>query len=267
MSRPLPFAQVDAFAHAPFTGNPAAVMPLDAWLPDDVLQAIAAENNLAETAFTVPLSVAEGADYALRWFSPAVEVALCGHATLAAGHILLGHRERLRFRTLHAGDLTVTRAPHGADGALALRLPDWAAMPRALPDLSRMMGGTVVETLWRDGGYAMFVYPDEATVRALTPDFAALRSAGNLLLIATAPGNRTDVVSRAFAPGAGIDEDAVTGSAHCVIARYWADRLGQADFSAYQASERGGFVHCRLDEDGVILTGHCRTVIKGDFLL
>ncbi len=261
---PIPFARVDAFADAPFTGNPAAVMQLDAWLPDATLQAIAAENNLAETAFTVPLPPGESADYALRWFSPTVEVALCGHATLASGHVLVGDRECVTFRTLRAGDLMVARAN---DGALAMRLPDWRALPKPLPDYAAMMGGEVVETLWHKAGYAVFVYPDEAAVRALTPDFAALRTAGNFLFVATAPGDNSDVVSRAFAPGAGVDEDPVTGSAHCVIAAYWAHRLDRSAFTAYQASARGGMLGCRLEEGGVTLTGRCRTVVRGDFLL
>ncbi len=264
MSRTIGFTQVDAFADAPFTGNPAAVMPLDAWLPDPVLQAIAAENALSETAFTVPLPAGEGADYALRWFTPAIEVALCGHATLASAHVLLGEREKVTFRTLHAGDLIVARA---AEGTLAMRLPDWRATPRRLPDYAAMMGGSVRETYWREGGYAMFVYPDEAAIRALTPDFATMRASGNLLYIATAPGETTDVVSRAFAPHSGIDEDPVTGSAHCVIAAYWAERLGRPYFTAHQASSRGGTLGCRLDDDGVTLTGRCRTVIRGDFFL
>lgn len=273
MTLVIPFTQVDAFADAPFTGNPAAVMQLDTWLPDAVLQAIAAENNLAETAFTVALPEGAGADYALRWFTPTIEVALCGHATMASGHVLIGAREQVLFRTRQAGDLLVTRAGDG----LALRLPDWGARPKALPDFPTPLGGEVQETLWHDGGYAVFVYPDEAAIRALEPDFAALRGIGNVLLIATAPGQATDVVSRVFLPGGGVDEDPVTGAAHCVIAAYWAQRLGRPDFTACQASARGGYLNCRLDagrrdgegQDGgsVTLTGRCRTVIRGDYLL
>lgn len=256
----LPFVQVDAFADAPFTGNPAAVMPLDAWLPDAVLQAIAAENNLAETAFTIPTVDDPDADFELRWFTPAIEVALCGHATLASGHVLIAG-ERVRFRTRQAGVLEVARAGDG----YALSLPAWAAAPRALPELAAIMGGPVQETLWRDGGYAVYVYPDEAAIMALAPDFAALKAAGNILHIATAPGARADVVSRVFAPGAGIDEDPVTGSAHAIIAPYWAARLGRDGFSAYQASARGGQIDCTLAGDRVVLGGRCRTVIEGLF--
>jgi predicted PhzF superfamily epimerase YddE/YHI9 len=258
----LPIVQVDAFASSPFTGNPAAVMPLDAWLPDDVMRAIAAENNLAETAFTIPTVDDPDADYELRWFTPTVEVKLCGHATLASGHVLISG-ETIRFRTRHAGILEVRREGE----SYALSLPAWTPAPRLLPELAAGMGGDVIETLWRDGGYAVFVYRDEAAIRALTPDFPKLKTHGDILLIATAPGNTTDIVSRAFVPGGGVDEDSVTGSAHAVIAPWWAERLGKTSFSAFQASSRGGHLGCVLDGDRVILTGQCRTVIEGMFTL
>jgi len=261
----LPFTQVDAFAHAPFTGNPAAVMPLDAWLDDDVLQGIAAENNLAETAFTVPLPESAGADYELRWFTPAVEVALCGHATLASGHVLMSPEQpSIRFRTRKAGDLAVMREGDG----YALDLPAWEVAPTRRPNLPALLGGAEpLEVHWRDGGYLLLLYADEAQVRALQPDFASLGALGDILTIATAPGRDTDIVSRVFAPGAGIDEDPVTGSAHALLTPYWAERLGQNEFTAYQASPRGGHVGCRLEGERVILSGQCRTVIEGRFFL
>lgn len=259
----LPFTQVDAFADAPFTGNPAAVLLLEDWLPDAVMQGIAAENNLADTAFVVPLPEGAGADYALRWFTPTVEVGLCGHATLASGHVLLEGRDSITFRTGQAGDLIVMRLAEG----LSLRLPDWPAAPKPLLDLAGLMGGDVCETLWRDGGYALFVYADEAAVRGLTPDIAGLRDKGHVMLIATAPGEKTDVVSRVFLPGGGIDEDPVTGSAHCVLAAYWTARLGRDRFTAFQASARGGRLDVRRGDGHVVLTGTCRTVIRGEFLL
>ncbi len=267
----LPFTQVDAFADAPFTGNPAAVMPLEHWLDDATLQAIAAENNLSETAFTVPLPDGAGADYELRWFTPALEVALCGHATLASGHVLMGARDAVRFRTRKAGDLVVRRA---SDGAYALDLPGWPMDPVAPGDsgaraMARMMGGAPVALLAHPGGYRLFVYAGADEVLALRPDFAALRGCdpGDILYIATAPGTETDVLSRVFAPGAGIDEDPVTGSAHSLLVPYWAQRLGRAAFTAYQASARGGHLGCELAGDRVILTGRCRTVIEGTFSL
>lgn len=258
----LPFTQVDAFADSPFTGNPAAVMPLDAWLADDVLQAIAAENNLSETAFTVPLANDPEADFELRWFTPAVEVKLCGHATLASGHVLM-QGERVRFRTRHAGLLTVTRAGDG----YALSLPAWHMAPRALPDLAAGLGGAPVESHWREGGYSLFLFPDAASVRALTPDFAALKRLGDIMLIATAPGEDSDMLSRVFVPGGGVDEDPVTGSAHCLLTPFWAGRLGKTALSAVQASARGGRIGCELAGDRVILSGRCCTVIEGRFFL
>jgi predicted PhzF superfamily epimerase YddE/YHI9 len=261
----LRIVQVDAFADRPFGGNPAAVMPLDAWLPDETLQAIAAENNLSETAFLVP-DDSGAADFELRWFTPTVEVALCGHATLASGHVLLGDRPELdevRFHTRKAGLLRVARGTSG----YALDLPAWVAAPKPLPEITAGIGGAPIETLWRDGGYALFVYKTEAEVRALTPNFRALAEHGDILFVATAPGQTTDIASRVFVPGGGIDEDPVTGSAHSLLAPYWAERLGRDSFTAVQASAREGRMLCRLAGDRVVLEAGCVTVMEGIFLL
>jgi predicted PhzF superfamily epimerase YddE/YHI9 len=267
----IPFTQVDAFASGPFAGNPAAVMPLEAWLDDATLQAIAAENNLAETAFIVPWA-GDDADHELRWFTPTVEVKLCGHATLASGHVVLSADpacERVRFMTRHAGVLEVARDA----GGYKLALPAWRTEPATLPDgLVAGMGGAPVETRWRDGGYAVLVYADAAAIRTLDPDFRALKALGDLLLIATAPGggeggDETDIISRCFVPGGGIDEDPVTGSAHCLLTTYWAERLGRDSFTAYQASARGGYLSCTLAGDRAVLGGACVTVIEGGFRL
>ncbi len=232
----LPLIQVDAFADRPFTGNPAAVMPLEEWLPDEILQAIALENNLSETAFTIPDATGE-ADFELRWFTPGLEIKLCGHATLASGHVLL------------CGDD---------------RIPAYPPVPQPLPHLVAGLGCTAVETLWHEGRYALIVLENEAQVRALTPDFGVLIDDGDTMTIATAPGDNTDVVSRVFVPGAGVDEDPVTGSAHSVLVPYWANRLGRSDaMSFFQASARGGRLTGRLDGDRVILGGKCVTVIEG----
>ena len=262
----IPFHQIDAFADRPFGGNPAAVMLLDAPLDDATCQAVAAENNLAETAFLIA-RIDGVADYDLRWFTPSVEVDLCGHATLASGYWVLMRdrsRDRVTFATRQAGILTVAR-----DGdAFTLDLPAWgatAAAPRR--DIEAALGVVAVETLFHARGYAVVVLRDEAAVRALAPDFAALRAIADTLVIATAPGSDTDVVSRVFAASAGIDEDPVTGSAHCVIAPYWAARLGRPAFTAFQASPRGGHVSCRVDGDRVILGGTCVEVIEGMFIL
>lgn len=269
MPTELPFFQIDAFADRPFQGNPAAVMPLDAWLDDATLQAIALENNLSETAFIIP-SKASGIDYDLRWFTPAVEVPLCGHATLASGHYVLmrdPQRERVRFRTRHSGMLEVRR-----DGdRLAMELPAWRSRPIDPTAFAAALGGPVeaiYETVDAPEPSRMAVLPDAAAVRALTPDFRALGAMGGVLVIATAPGDGGyDVVSRAFAPAAGIDEDPVTGSAHSMLTPYWAERLGRNSFAAFQASARGGAVHCTLAGDRVILGGRCVTVIEGTFRL
>jgi PhzF family phenazine biosynthesis protein len=262
----IPFYHIDAFADRPFTGNPAAVMPLDAWLPDPTLQQIAAENNLAETAFIVPWA-GDDADYELRWFTPAVEVGLCGHATLATGHMLLSADPALvgvRFMTRKAGVLAVARDSDG----YRLALPAWKTHPKALSDeMLRGIGGQPIETHWRDGGYALLVYDKAAEIRALDPDFRALKALGDILFIATAPGDDTTIISRAFAPGAGVDEDPVTGSAHCLLTTYWSARLGCADFTAYQASARGGYLTCTLDGDRAVIGGRCVTVIEGVFTL
>jgi len=259
----IPFAQIDAFADRPLTGNPAAVMPLDAWLEDAVLQAIAAENNVSETAFLV--ATMGDADFELRWFTPAVEVVMCGHATLASGHFVLhdSAATSARFRTRQAGVLTVTRAGAG----YALDLPAWVPEPKPLPIIEAATGVTAIETLWHPHRYGVLVLENEAAVRAVTPDFRALAREGDLLTIVTAPGDTTDVVSRAFAPGGGIDEDPVTGSAHAVIAPYWTKRLARDCFTAYQASARGGHLQCQIANDRVILSGQCVTVIEGVFTL
>jgi len=255
----LRIVQVDAFADRPFTGNPAAVMPLDEWLPDETLQAIAAENNLSETAFTI--AVDGEADYELRWFTPIVEVVLCGHATLASGHVLIGDRERVRFRTRKAGILEVARGD--SPGAYLMSLPAWKPEPKRLPATLRALGLGESETLWHPGGYAVVLLADEASVLGLRPDFRALAEEGDILTIVTAPGRHSDIVSRVFAAGAGIDEDPVTGSAHSVLTPVWAERLGRDSFTAYQASKRGGRLGCRLDGDRVILSGQCVTVMEG----
>ncbi|WP_344695353.1 PhzF family phenazine biosynthesis protein [Sphingomonas rosea] len=256
----IPFFQVDAFAPAPLTGNPAAVMPLTDWLPDETLQAIAAENNLSETAFTVAIEDGE-ADYHLRWFTPTVEVDMCGHATLAAGHILLTG-EKVRFQT-RSGVLSVERA-----GEL-LRL----SLPAA--DVAEGDGAGVLAALGcegpvyfgnRNNGAALVLLEDEAAVRAVRPDFAALKAIDRLVMV-TAPGDETAIASRVFAAYHGIDEDPVTGSAHTALVPFWAERLGRTHFSAAQVGKRGGRLECTLAGDRVLLDGMGRTVIEGSFQL
>ena len=256
----IPFFQVDAFAQVPFTGNPAAVMPLERWLDDSVMQTIAAENNLAETAFAVPSDGGE-ADYELRWFTPAVEVNLCGHATLAAGHVLMSGN-RLRFAT-RSGILTVARN----GDLLELDMPAYEVEAAELPELIQALGVSGETFLSPAGnGNAIVLVADEGAVRAARPDFAALAKLPFLLSV-TAPGDEHDVASRVFAAYHGIPEDPVTGSAHTVLVPFWAKRLGRESFTALQASARTGVLHCRLEGERVILGGHCATVIVGNFQL
>jgi PhzF family phenazine biosynthesis protein len=258
MTTALPIFQVDAFAERPFTGNPAAVMPLQEWLPDELMQAIAAENNLAETAFTVP-SEAGTHDYDLRWFTPTVEVNLCGHATLASAHILL-HGKQVRFMT-KSGVLTVTRA----DDLLKLDMPAALVGQADLPELLVALGveGEVFQSRAGNGN-TIVLLEDETAVLAVRPDFAALRTLPYLVSV-TAPGDSQDVASRVFAAFHGIDEDPVTGSAHTALVPFWAERLGRTHFTALQASKRTGILHCEARGDRVILGGHSVTVIEGHF--
>jgi len=265
----IPFTQVDAFADRPFAGNPAAVMPLARWLPDGTLQAIAAENNLSETAFLVPDEGGE-ADYELRWFTPAAEVALCGHATMASGHVVLSSDttlDRVRFRTRQAGLLEVARAEGAGGDAYLMDLPAWTPEPRAMPEIVSALGVEPVETLWHDKGYALVVVADEAAVRAARPDGGAVKALGPYVLVVAARGRDADIVSRVFTHYFDIPEDPVTGSAHAVMVPYFAQALGRAEMTAFQASARGGRLACRLAGDRVLLGGTCVTTIEGSFLL
>lgn len=263
MNLALPYWHVDAFASQPFTGNPAAVMIFESWPGDALLQAIAEENNFSETAFLV--SDASGAtDWELRWFTPTMEIALCGHATLASGHVLLDSDpvcESVQFRTRKSGVLSVHRDGEG----YALALPAIATERTRLPEAAKALGAEPLE-IWRNpAGYNLFVYESEERVRALQPDMRALAALGDDLFIATARGNDSDVVSRVFVPGAGVDEDPVTGSAHAVLTPFWAHKLGRVSFTAFQASTRGGHVSCRLEGNRAWLGGQCVTVLTGEF--
>lgn len=260
----LPYWHVDAFADRPFQGNQAAVMPLDEWLPDEVLQAIGEENNFAETAFVVKDATGE-ADWELRWFTPACEIRLCGHATLASGHVLLERDggERITFRTRQAGVLEVRRSEAGYE----LALPAIATEPSEWPEAVALLGAKPAE-VWRSPDrYGIYLFGSEQEVRALRPDLRGLGALGDDQFICTAPGEAFDVVSRVFVPGGGVDEDSVTGSAHAVLTPFWAERLGRARFTAHQASARGGDLTCRLDGDKAWLGGPCVTVVEGTFYL
>ncbi len=265
----LPYFHVDAFADRPFTGNQAAVMPLDTWLDDAILQALGEENNFAETAFYLPDASGQ-ADYELRWFTPTVEIALCGHATLASGHIALSQmpeRDHVTFRTRQAGILEV----HRDGGGYRLALPAYPPEPVHMEDWTAMLGGTPVERHFHPGRYNVLLFDNADQVLGLKPDFKAMALLGNEQFICTASGaghpSGADVVSRVFVPGGGVDEDSVTGSAHAVLTPFWAKRLGRESFSAYQASTRGGHVACRLDGNKAWLGGQCFTVVEASFRL
>ena len=241
-------------------GNPAAVCPLAEWLPEPTMQSIAAENNLAETAFFV----AQGEGYLLRWFTPTVEVELCGHATLASGyvvtHILMPDRRSVRFDTLKAGPLEVTR-----DGdLLAMDFPAWPperkpADPRILAALGKPPAHSFVTR-----GRTLAIYERAEDVAALRPDFAAMRQVPGADAIVSAPGDGDiDFVSRYFAPNYGIDEDPATGSSHCMLTPYWADRLGKRQLRAQQISARVGDLQCTLKGDRVTLAGRAVLYLEG----
>ncbi|MHA6318483.1 PhzF family phenazine biosynthesis protein [Altererythrobacter sp. CAU 1778] len=262
MSIPYPYWHVDAFADRPFKGNQAAVMPLDEWLADDVLLAIAEENNFAETAFLVRDESGE-ADWELRWFTPAMEIRLCGHATLASGHVLLQRDggERVTFRTRKAGVLEVRRLGDGYE----LALPAIPTTRGEWPEAAALLGAEPEEVHRNPDRYNIFLFENEAQVRALDPDLRGLGALGDDQFICTAPGEKFDVVSRVFVPGGGVDEDSVTGSAHAALTPFWADRLGRDSFTAHQASARGGDLQLRLEGERAWLGGQCVTVVEGSF--
>ena len=253
--------QVDAFAERVFEGNPAAVCPLDHWLDDDVLQSIAEENNLSETAFFVPSE----RGYELRWFTPVTEVDLCGHATLATAHVLfneIGHiGPRIIFKT-RSGDLFVEK-----DGAgLKMDFPSCPPVAREISELiTQGLGKRPVEVLAADD--YMAVFESEEIVRAIRPDQTLLAQLDLRGVIITAPGIEVDFVSRFFAPRFGIPEDPVTGSAHCALTPYWASKLGKPRLIAQQVSKRGGKLTCEIKDDRVIITGSATTFMDATILI
>lgn len=256
----VPIFQVDAFTTKRFAGNPAAVMVLEDFPDDALMQAIAAENNLAETAFLVPA----GEDYRLRWFTPTVEVPLCGHATLASAAVVMERLETGRrsvvFQTM-SGPLTVGRRGAGYVMNFPARPSEPVAAP---PGLAEALGVTPVEVHVNAFNY-MAILDNAATVRGLAPDLAGIARIGRPGVIVTAAGDHDyDFVSRYFAPAKGIPEDPVTGAAHCMLAPYWAGRMSKTSFHAFQASKRGGEVSCHLDGDRVELEGSCVFYLEGE---
>jgi PhzF family phenazine biosynthesis protein len=259
--------QVDAFASEVFKGNPAAVMPLTQWLPDEILQALAMENNVAETAFFI--SVENG--YQLRWFTPAVEVDLCGHATLASAHVLFEHLafkdDVIAFHT-RSGELRVTRGPEGLTldfpAAAMESIPVKNSICKALGSSVEAMGAVIAS---ENPHAVVYVFASEREVSDLSPISADLLAASDYSVIATAPGDHCDFVSRFFGPHVGLDEDPVTGSAHCSLVPYWADQLASTTFHARQISTRGGDLYCELRNGRVFMTGSGVTFMQGTVYL
>jgi PhzF family phenazine biosynthesis protein len=250
--------QIDAFAQNVFQGNPAAVCPLQHWLDDAVLQAIASENNLSETAFFV----ATGSRYELRWFTPVAEVDLCGHATLASAYVLfelLGHAQPAITFATRSGELIVTRRGERLAMDFPTRRPRRCAVPAAL---IAGLGLTPIEVLAAEDYIAVLEH--EQQVRELQPDLSLLSTLDLRGVAITAPGSEADFVSRFFAPKHGIPEDPVTGSLHCALTPYWAERLGKQTMIARQVSRRGGTLLCELAGDRVVLSGYAVKFMEGE---
>jgi len=259
----LPIYQVDAFTDHLFGGNPAAVVPLQTWLPEETMQLIARENNLAETAFFAPL---EGADqFHIRWFTPTIEVQLCGHATLATAYVVfnclkINQSDRISFQS-KSGWLHVTRQ----EEMLTLDFPVDHIKAAELPEAAREGFHILPEAVWMGREDYLLLYRSEAEVLALRPDFRMLATEPVRGFIATAPGDHSDFVSRCFFPASGIDEDPVTGSAHTTLTSFWAGKTGKTNFSAIQVSERRGYLQCNLEGDRVLIAGKCKLYLEGWF--
>lgn len=258
----VPVVQVDAFSDVPFAGNPAAVCVLDSPRTSDWMQHIAAEMNLSETAFLHP----QNGGYSLRWFTPSLEVDLCGHATLASAHVLwetgrLEEKAQARFHT-RSGVLTAERNGEWIELNFPAKLEQKTDPP---PQLLEALGANAVYVGRNEFDYLVEVESEE-TVRAITPDYSLLKKLPVRGVIVTSRAADYDFVSRFFAPGSGIDEDPVTGSAHCALAPYWAAKLGKTELRAFQASARGGFLNLRVEGDRVRLGGQAVTVLVGELL-
>jgi len=255
--------QIDAFTDKLFAGNPAAVVPLKKWLPDELMQKLAMENNLAETVFFVP-SPAKGVDYDIRWFTPGLEINLCGHATLASAFVIFTIlKEKKRSVTFQSksGLLTVRKKKD----ELWMDFPSWK--PEKIndypPGLEEALGVNEIVAVYRQRDMLVELNKEEDVVGA-KPDFTALKKMGEMIII-TAPGKSVDFVSRFFAPSAGIDEDPVTGSAHSQLIPFWSEKLGKTTMYAKQLSDRGGDIYCEQNGDRVIMGGKCVFYMEGEF--
>jgi PhzF family phenazine biosynthesis protein len=259
-----PIWQVDAFTDEPFRGNPAAVCLLDSPMAEDRMQQIALEMNLSETAFVVR----QDAGFQLRWFTPACEVRLCGHATLASAHVLWSEgivepSQTIEFRTLHSGVLSAKRDGEKIELDFPARPPQKCPQPKGLGEAL----GLEPQFVARAARDYLVLAENEAVVRGLQPDFAMLKRVEARGVAVTAPAAAHDFVSRFFAPAAGVDEDPVTGSAHCCLGPFWAERLGKSTLVGYQASARGGVVRVTISGDRVLLAGSAVTTLQGEMLV
>lgn len=257
----IPIYQVDAFTTKVFGGNPAAVCPISEWLTDRIMQSIATENNLSETAFIVK----DGVNYHIRWFTPSVEVDLCGHATLAAGHVLFNHMsfpgDEVTFHS-KSGILKVNREK---GGLLRLNFP--GVIPKAVDETpSSLLNGLGIKNakVYKGAFDYLVVLENQEQVEALAPDFRELARTSSRGVVVTARGTDTDFVSRCFYPQSGIDEDPVTGSAHTMMTPFWAQETGKTKFTACQLSKRQGYMECELIKDRVYMSGHAVTYMKGE---
>jgi len=261
----LPIYQVDAFTHLLFGGNPAAVVILNEWIDAEIMQKIGLENNLAETAFIVK----NGDSYDIRWFTPAVEVELCGHATLASAYVIFNflnpQATQVRFTSIFSGELRVTK--HN----------DWYELDFPIDELNEQKGPLPADLLLGIGKEpleffkgktdCLLVFGSQNEIESITPDFNRLARSSSRGIIVTAPGEKTDFVSRFFAPQAGINEDPVTGSAHTSLIPYWHQKTGKTSFSAAQLSKRGGFLKCEYAGTRVKISGEARLFFKGEIYL
>lgn len=256
----LPLYQVDAFTDQTFKGNPAAVCILDEWIDEGLMQKIAAENNLSETAFVVK----NGEVYEIRWFTPRIEVALCGHATLATAHVLFLYYHhpgsKLHFYSPHSGDLYVKKK----DDLLTLNFPADRITKVDMPEeLAGAFGKKPVEAYKGKTDY-LLVFESQKDIQGCRPDMELLKKSRARGIMVTAPGKKADFVSRFFAPCAGVDEDPVTGSAHTTLTPYWSQRLNKKRMKARQLSERGGKLICELRDDRVLISGKAVTYLQGE---
>jgi PhzF family phenazine biosynthesis protein len=254
---------VNAFTKGPFSGNPAAICPLENWISDDQMQLIATQNNLSETAFIVK----DNDQFIIRWFTPSTEVDLCGHATLAAADIVFNHlqytEDIIRFYSPRSGSLPVSKN----DGQLVLDFP--ADPVNEIPFNEAWSNGFNIQPVrtYKGKSYHLFEFNDQEDIERLVPNIEEIRKWDTKAIVATARGKYVDFVSRFFAPALGVDEDPVTGSAHCLLTPFWSERLNKSALSALQLSARKGFLNCRLTNDRVLLSGYCSLYLEGKIYL